>query len=176
MPACVRCGKSAKFRSEVCSDCLPAHRELAARVTPAARELLLNVGPFSPIWDAMLQDIGCNGFPARTGLAGVEKQALNWLSKFVAFVGADGIVTADERQTYHAAVQRLGLDLGKVKHLTASVERQFALSEIRSAAAAKTPRCEPTDRRALLLRRTGNQVEAHAGRRLLDFRTVDADQ
>lgn len=85
-----------------------------------------------PPWNALVTDIQHAGFPPQFGLAELDKPSLDWLSRYVAFVSSDNVLTSDERHSYYAAVQRLVLDRVKVQAMTASIERAYASTEIRA--------------------------------------------
>lgn len=131
----LRCQRPLRlFRQQgVCAECKPALIEVKQRAVPAARKLLLDgQGPFTLTWDAVLADFQQAGFPPHAGLGELDKLSLNWLSRYVAFVSSDGVLTSDERRSYYAAIQRLALNPAKVQAMTASVERAYALTEIRA--------------------------------------------
>ena len=84
-------------------------QQLKGRVTPGAQHMLAGHGPLSPEWNRLLGDIHGSGFPFDIALSDVEPAMMDWLSRFVTFAIADGVITAEERAAYRRAVQGLYL-------------------------------------------------------------------
>ncbi len=80
----------------------------------------------------MARDVELSGLPLSLVLEPVEKDRVNWLSRFAAFALADGVVTSDERDYFEAAEARMYVIHELVKEPASRLQRVFMFSEARA--------------------------------------------
>src|SRR5690349_2346432 len=101
---CARCGQKRALGSQYCSQCKSYFAQLRPTIFSDLRRTMEQFGPLSAQWDQLIANITSTGFQSSAFLDPLRKECLNWLSRYQAFVLADGVVTDEERRnTYSAA-------------------------------------------------------------------------
>ena len=130
--SCPRCGQRSTFMSAFCATCKPIFENIRPDVRRRIASLLGETGPLGPGWDQLLADIAATKIPPHFFLNDHRRDCVNWLARYQALLLSDDHVTDEERNWFYRAANRLQLPPAAIQGLKESLERCYALSEIRS--------------------------------------------